>query len=132
MRDEIASYLNSQRVANFAVAGELPWSADGQALYLKNFKKFYVDRDVITQTDDLQTLSGPAAVRETTSVSVYFTTDAKNLPANYDIALATVRAARLIPTITGVIERQADVTTNYEGDAMVTQVEFRFSKLILN
>lgn len=132
MRDEIASYLGSQRMANFAMAKELPWSADGQALYLKNFKKIYVDRDIITQTDDVLTLSGPAAVRETTSVSVYFTTDAKNLPANYSDVLNTVRSARLIPTISGVIERQADVTTSYEGDAMVTQVEFRFSKLILN
>lgn len=132
MRDEIATYISSQKMANFAVAKELPWSADGTALYLKNFKKIYVDRDIVTQTDDLQTLGGPVAIRETTSVSVYFTTDAKTLPDNYSAVLSTVRAARLIPTIQGVIERQADVTTSYDGDAMITRVEFRFSKLILN
>lgn len=132
MREEITQYLGKQKLGTFAMARELPWSADGTALYLKNFKKIYVDRDLITQTDDLQTLGGPVAIRETTSVSVYFTTDAKNLPANYSEVLSTVRSARLIPTISGVIERQADVTTSYEGDAMITQVEFRFSKLILN
>lgn len=132
MRDEIASYLSSLKMAGFAMSKELPWSADGSPLYLKNYKKIYVDRDIITQTDDILTLGGPAATRETTSVSVYFTTDAKNLPENYNTVLGNIRAARLIPTITGVIERQADVTTSYEGDAMITQVEFRFSKLILN
>ena len=132
MRDQITSYLGKQRLGTFAMAKELPWSADGTALYLKNFKKVYVDRDVTTQTADVMTLSGPAAVRETTSVSVYFTTDAKNLPQDYNDLLNTVRSARLIPTITGVIERQVDVTTSYEGDAMVTRVDFRFSKLILN
>lgn len=132
MRDEITQYLGKQKLGTFAMARELPWSADGTALYLKNFKKIYVDRDLITQTDDLQTLGGPVAIRETTSVSVYFTTDAKNLPQDYATTLSTIRSARLIPTISGVIERQADVTTSYEGDAMVTRVEFRFSKLYLN
>ena len=43
MRTEVLDYINSLALGGFLLTQELPWEADGTALYVKNLKKIYVD-----------------------------------------------------------------------------------------
>jgi hypothetical protein len=130
MRDEILNYLRSQNLGVITVTQELPWSENGQELYLKNLKKVYVDRDNVEVVPLVATLDAVKISTEVTTVSVYLGCDAKVLPPNLDQAIAVMRLAKDITTIDGVNRRDCDVTTSFEGDVLLTQLDFRFTKLI--
>lgn len=130
MRTEIYDYIDGLSKTGFTLSSALPWTADGVALYQKNFKTIYVDMDNVTHDTVFATMNGLTFENETTTVRVYFTTDAKQLPSNYETLVSAIREARNIDTITGVTQRQSDVTRTFEADAMVTEIEFRFTKLI--
>jgi hypothetical protein len=133
MRTEILNYITAQTLTGFRVSDELPWDNNGTPLYMSNMKTVYVDLDQIEQTKLIDTLNGPSgAVDEISTVSVYFVTDAKKLPSNYDTVVSAIRGARLATTITGVIERLCQVSTEFESDRAVTRFDFRFRKLIPN
>ena len=130
MRQTILDIIRATSLGTFSVTDELPWLSSGVPLYVKNFKKIYVDQPQITTEERIATLNGCSINDETTSVRVYFTTDAKQLPNNYDSLVSTIRAGKDDSTITGYTRRECDVTTSFENDAMVTQFEFRFTKII--
>ena len=130
MRTEIYDYIDGLSKTGFTLSSALPWTADGVALYQKNFKTIYVDMDNVTHDTVFATMNGLTFENETTTVRVYFTTDAKQLPSNYETLVSAIREARNIDTITGVTQRQSDVTRTFEADSMVTEIEFRFTKLI--
>ena len=130
MRTEIYDYIDGLSKGTFTLSAQLPWTQDGVALHLKNFKTIYVDMDDVTHDTILSTMDGLTFENETTTVRVYFTTDAKQLPTNYETLVAAIRNARDLTAITGVTQRQADVSRTFESDAMVTEIEFRFTKLI--
>lgn len=130
MRQEIFDYIDGLSKTGFTLSSALPWTSDGIPLYQKNFKTIYVDMDDVTHDTALATMNGLTFENETTTVRVYFTTDAKQLPNNYETLVSNIREARNIDTITGVTQRQSDVTRTFEADAMVTEIEFRFTKLI--
>ena len=133
MRTEILNYITAQTLAGFRVSDELPWDNNGTPLYMSNMKTVYVDLDQIEQNSVIDTLNGPSgAVDEITTISVYFVTDAKKLPTNYDTVVTAIRGARLATTITGVIERLCQVSTQFESDRVVTRFDFSFRKLIPN
>lgn len=130
MRSTILDYLNSQTFTNFSTSSELPWDASGVPLYLKNMKKMYVDRPQTVQEPLIDTLDDIGIVNETTSVTVYVSTDAKNLPTDYDTMVSTVKSARLQDVTTGWRQRLTEVTSSFEDDVLVTEFTFNFTKLI--
>lgn len=130
MRSTILTYLQGESFTNFGVSTELPWDASGQPLYLKNMKKMYVDRPQTVQEPLIDTLDDNGIVNETTSVTVYVSTDAKNLPTDYDTMVSTVKSARLQDVTTGWRQRLTEVTSSFEDDVLVTEFTFNFTKLI--
>ena len=133
MRTEILTYITAQTLTGFRVSDEVPWDNNGTPLYMSNMKTVYVDLDQIEQNSVIDTLNGPSgAVDEITTISVYFVTDAKKLPTNYDTVVTAIRGARLATTITGVIERLCQVSTQFESDRVITRFDFSFRKLIPN
>lgn len=120
--------LGASTLGTFSMSTELPYDASGTPLYLKNFKKIYVDVDQIDQEATLATLNGATWVDETTTVRAYFVTDAKLLPSNYETLVEAVKETRLTSDITAVTRRTCQVTTRFEADALVTEFEFRFTK----
>ena len=133
MRTEILTYITAQTLTGFRVSDELPWDNNGTPLYMSNMKTVYVDLDQIEQNSVIDTLNGPSgAVDEIATISVYFVTDAKKLPTNYDTVVSAIKGARLATTITGVIERLCQVSTQFESDRVVTRFDFSFRKLIPN
>jgi hypothetical protein len=120
--------LGSTTLGTFSVSSELPYDASGTPLYLKNFKKIYVDVDQVGQEATVATLDGSSWVDETTTVRAYFVTDAKLLPSNYETLVDAVKETRLTSDITGVTKRRCQVSTRFEADALVTEFEFSFTK----
>lgn len=129
MRTDIYNYIKTLSLGTFKLSDELPFDASGNPLYVKNMKTIYVDNQQITHDNLVATLDGLIIVAETTTVRAYFSTDAKQLPSNYSSLVSNIRNGRSVATITGVNRREVDVTTRYEEDKMITEFEFRFTKL---
>jgi hypothetical protein len=132
MRTEILDYFKANKVNGYTLTQELPWDSSGEALYLKNFKYIYVDSDQIAQEPLIDVLNGAGIVNEITTVRAYITTDAKNQPSNYATMVSTFMNARLDTDIAGVTQRATQVSTEFVGDAQVTQFDFSFRELIVN
>jgi hypothetical protein len=129
MRSAVVDNIKSAVLSGLSVAQELPYDESGTPLYVKNPKRIYVDRETTEITPLILVLNGVNISNETTSVSVFFTTDAKNPPPNYETNLSTIKG--LINTIDfdGANNRNAIVNQRYEDDLLVTQVEFRFTRI---
>lgn len=129
MRQEILNYINGLSLGTFSVSSELPYDASGVALYLSNPKKIYVDNEQTTTEPLVSALDGPVIDNEVTSVSIYFTADAKQLPANYDTLVSDLKKAKNITTVTGIHRREMDAITSYQNDLIVNTLEIRFNKV---
>jgi hypothetical protein len=132
MRSLILDYLAENKVTGYSATQELPWDSSGAPLYLKNFKKIYVDQDQVVQEPLIDTLNGGGIINQDTTVAVYVTTDAKNAPSNLATLVSTIQNARLDPAVTGVTQRATQVSTEFVGDAQVTTFEISFRQLIVN
>jgi hypothetical protein len=132
MRSLILDYLAENKVPGYSVTQELPWDSSGAPLYLKNFKKIYVDQDQVVQEPLIDVLNGGGIINQDTTVAVYVTTDAKNAPSNLATLVSTIQNARLDPAVTGVTQRATQVSTEFVGDAQVTTFEISFRQLIVN
>jgi hypothetical protein len=130
MRQAIIDGISAVDLGTFAVSSELPWDAAGTALYLKNFKVFYVDEPNTTESNLINVLCGGAGlVSRVTTISAYVTCDAKQKPTNYDDLVSAVQAVKNTTEITGVRSREVDVDTSFQADALVTEFVFRFTEL---
>ena len=129
MRTEIYNYIKGLALGTFKLSDERPFDAGAVALYLKNMKTIYVDQAQTVHETVVATLDGFNINAETTSVRVYFSTDAKQLPSNYSSLVTSIKSGRNASTIQGVNRREVDVTTTYDEDKMVTEFEFRFTIL---
>lgn len=129
MRQALVDHLTSLNLGTIAVSSEVPWISGDTPLYLKNLKRVYVNVDQITESQQAAALNGLIINTVETTVTAYMACDAKNLPVNYESAVSSIRAARLINTISGVSRRECDVTADAQGDILITEFEFRFSNL---
>lgn len=130
MRDLIYDYIESNLTTGFTLSSELPWDKGNTPLYMKNMKSIYVDQAQTVQEPLFDTLDGTGFVNELTTVSVYVATDAKKLPSSYDAMVTTIRAAKLDTTISGYTQKVVLVDTEYDGDNVVTQFDFNFTKIM--
>jgi hypothetical protein len=129
MRTEIIDYVQGLNLGTFTVSTELPYTESGLAMYVKNPKRIYVDEEQITSEPILQALDGLTVMDEEASVTIFFSVDSKLLPANYEAVLTALKGAKDITTVSGVIRRELDVSTGYDGDLLVTELEIRFNKI---
>jgi hypothetical protein len=129
MRQEILDYINGLSLGTFTVSSELPYDASGAPLYVQNVKKIYVDNEQTAVEPLVTALDGPVIDNEVTSVSIYFSADAKQLPANYNTLVADLKKAKNITTVAGIHRRELDVTTEYQSDLIVNSMEIRFNKV---
>lgn len=129
MRTAIYDHIKDLQLGSFRLSDERPFNASGQALYLKNMKTIYVDQAQTVHDNLISTLDGVVINAETTTVRVFMSTDAKQMPSNYQSLVANIKTARNSTDITGVNRREVDVSTTYEEDKMITEFEFRFTTL---
>jgi hypothetical protein len=129
MRQEILNYINGIALGTFTVSSEVPYDTSGAPLYIQNPKKIYVGNEQTTTEPLVSALDGPIIDNEVTSVSIYFSADAKQLPANYDSLVTALKAAKNITTVTGIHRRELDASTEFSGDLIVNSMEIRFNKV---
>ncbi len=130
MRQQLLDAIRTLAPNGVTVSSELPYEGNQQARYLKNPKTLYVDRDTIDSTPAIQTLDRSVSLnQETTRVSVFFTTDAKNLISSYDTIINKLRALKDTINVPGANFRECLVSTDYVGDLLITELEYRMTKL---
>ena len=130
MRTELLDYLKALKLKNYNVSDELPFSNSGTVMYLKNIKRIYADLEQITNEPFIQLFGDYNIDSEVTSVRLYFSTDAKQLPSDYSTLINQIRSGKNVPTEVKYHRREVTNTTTFENDLMITEFEFRFTKLI--
>lgn len=129
MRTEVIDYLVSAPLHSYNFSRELPFEEGGSPLYLKNPKTIYVDTANKDVTQLFATLQGDSIHVETQTVTLYFSNDAKDTPANYDDLVEYLVKGKDIGTTQGFNDRSVDVSTVVDGDLTVTTVEYSYTKL---
>lgn len=130
MREDIINYIKTLSLGNFSVSEELPRDEGGVPLYLKNPRRIYVSKEEYDTVPVIETLNGFDIHAEQTSVYVYFSTDAKTLPANYGTLITKIKEGKDINQNGGFTKRRVEVMTETDQDLLVTRVNFKFSKLL--
>ena len=129
MRTEVINYLVSAPLHSYNFSRELPFEEGGTPLYLKNPKTIYVDTVNKEVTQLFGTLQGDSIHIETSTVTVFFSNDAKNTPANYDDLIEYLVKGKDLESTQGFNDRSVDVSTEVDGDLTVTTVEYQYTKL---
>lgn len=129
MRSDVLAYLKTVNLGSLSITNDLPFDDSDTPLYLKNAKKVYVDAEQVSSEPVVQTLGGVNISNESTSVSIYFTVDAKTLITNYDTIVSTLRSVKDNVNIDGVHTRVSDVSTEYVNDLLVTQTTITLTKI---
>ena len=130
MRQLLIDYFGGLNLGGLTLSQELPFNSSNTPLYVKNAKKIYVDRTQYVTEPIVLTLDGLNVSNEIASVRVYFSADAKQLPPSYEDVLVDLRAGKDAIDVQGYQRRECLVNTSYQEDLMITELEYRFTKLI--
>jgi len=129
MRTELLAYLTTNLTGTIKPSQELPFEESGNALYLKNMRKVYLDEPIVEQAELLGTLDDSDINQNITTVRGYLTLDAKNRNADLNTALNTMATAKGVSTITNAFRKEFDYTTTIEADRITYEFEYRFHTL---
>lgn len=129
MRELLLEYIKGLKLAGFNVSNDLPYTSSGEELYIKNVKRIYVDQEQHEQVPFITVLSSQNIDSNVTTISVYFTTDAKQLPSNYKTAVSAIKGLKEMFMNTHFV-RECSVSTELQADLQVTTLEFRLTSLI--
>jgi len=129
MRTEISDKIKTLGLSGYGIANEFPFDENEQGLYLKNPKTIYVDSTQSTDEPLVLTLDGNNVNSSTTSVTVYFSVDAKNVPANYTATIDSLRNIKDTVSFDGSVNRNCSVSTTYENDLLVSELEYTFNRI---
>lgn len=129
MRTSTVNKIKGLGLTGYKIANELPFSDGGAEMYLRNPKTIYVDRATSETTQFLSTLDSLDIPQTTKSITAYFTTDAKNPPADYDSTVNSLLSVKNLIELAGANSREAFVSTDYVGDLLVTEVEYRLTRI---
>lgn len=123
MRDQLLELLKEIVTISYKVSTELPFSDSGQALYLKNPKRIYVDNPTTTTEQFIPVLNGVDVDTEVLTIRVYFCNDSKQLPNDYYTTIDNIR--KLKSSIVGdYFKRNCTIGTDYENDLTITTIDF--------
>jgi hypothetical protein len=135
MRAELLAQVQAftkTTLGTFSVVAEMPWTSDGNPLYVKNLRRVYVGPESTDMDPIIDTLDGSGFAIETQSASVYYACDAKQLPANYQSLTDAVKLIRLDFVGNNWAQRRVTVTTTLEADILVTELEFTVERVVNN
>lgn len=129
MRSAIIDKIKALGLSGYNLSNETPYSDSGEELFIKNQKTIYVDQVQTVEEPLLVTLDGTNVISSTTSVLVYFSVDAKNIPANYTSTMDSLRNIKETVSFDGSVNRNCNISTSYEGDLLVNQLEYEFNRI---
>jgi hypothetical protein len=129
MRQQLIDYINTLNLGGFYLTEELPWEADGSPLYLKNLKKIYVDNVQYADEPFVTTLDGLTISNQSRVIRIYFASDAKQVPPDYDDLISDLRGVKDVTLTDGAQRRQVNVATSFTNDLLVTEMVYTFTNL---
>ena len=135
MRAELLAQVQAftkTTLGTFSVVAEMPWTSDGNPLYVKNLKRVYVGPESTDMDPIIDTLDGSGFAIETQSASVYYACDAKQLPANYQSLTDAVKLIRLEFVPNTWTQRRVAVTGTIEADILITEIVFTAERVVNN
>lgn len=125
MRAQLLTYLTANLTGTIKASNELPWEEGGNALYLKNMRRVYLD-EPNTEVDQLVATFDTDVLQKITTVRGFMAVDAKNRNADLDTALTTLAQAKDVNTITDSFRKEFDYTTSIDADRITYEFEYRF------
>lgn len=131
MRQSVIDYVKGLNLGTYRISEEIPRNESGTPIYLKNVKTIYVDANDYSDEPLINTLDSLSIHAYTQTVSLVFSSDSKQLPANYDSLVGQLIAAKDVNSATEFYNsREATVTTSIENnDLLVTQIEYAYTKI---
>lgn len=129
MRAAVLEFIKSRDIGSFRVSKELPWSDSTQPLYIKNLKTLYIGPAQFETDTIIATLGGQHIQSQTIIIQTTFGCDAKQLPSNYETVITQLLDVSNITNIGPEWDRKVAHTVSYEGDVLITQVDYTFTKL---
>jgi hypothetical protein len=129
MRQEVIDYINTLSLGGFLLSTEYPFEESGTPLYIKNLKKIYVGLKERSDEALVTALNGLTINSDLSTIRLFFSCDAKQLPSNYETLVDDLVLAKDITAIPGIYRREAEVSTDIQSDILVTEVEIRFTKI---
>ena len=129
MRTELLDFVRQLNLGKYRIDTALPRTESGDSLVVKNPGRLYVDTVQISDTPLVLTLNGHSIYVRTSAVTVAFATDSKNLSANYNELVDQLLTAKDAFPQMGFNSSDATITTDYENDLLITEIEFSYTKL---
>lgn len=130
-RDQLVDLIQDTDIGVYSVSQELPYTVDNQPLYVKNSRKIYIDLPSITISNAIPTLDNLSVKQEIVRISIYFSNDAKVLPSYNDVItnLQNLKDNTGVRSM-GYTGRTANMTTRYQDNLLITQIDYEFSRLL--
>jgi hypothetical protein len=125
MRTALLTYLTAALTGSIKTSEELPFEQGGNALYLKNMRRVYLDEPEVEQ-DQLIAAFDSDVNQNITTVRGYLAVDAKNRNQDLDSALTVMAQARTGATITDSFRKEFDYTTTIDNDTIIYEFSYRF------
>lgn len=129
MRNSVIDKIKGLALSGLNITSEQPFDEAGTPVYIKNPKTIYVDNLNIDYDTLYSTLGGTSFSNEVNIVRIYFVTDAKNHIANYDSLVSQLKSIKETIELPGAHRRDCSVQTSYVNDKLVTELEYRLTKL---
>jgi len=126
MRTELLNYLTANLSGTIKVSSEQPFDSGGEALYMKNMRRVYLEEPFTEQDQLVALLDDQDIIQIITYVRGYLAVDAKNRNSDLDSALQVLAAARTGATITGSFRKEFDYTTTIDNDVLLYEFEYRY------
>jgi len=129
MRDQLITLIKALPLGTFKVSTELPYTTSGVELYTKNAKTIYVDAPDVEVTTFIANMNSVNIDQTTTTIQVYFTSDAKQQASNLDTLVNSIQALKDNSAFTSFNTRECVYTAEYDNDVTVSNFEFRFTQI---
>ena len=113
-------------------ATELPWTASGEPLYVKNMRVVYVSDEEEAKVQLYRTLDQGDVYQTDTMVQAFLTEDAKNINANNPIVIENMLNAKsVVNTANGfnVQIAESGYEQEIEGDTITYTFEYTFTTI---
>ena len=113
-------------------ANELPWTASGEPLYVKNMRVVYVSDEDEAKVQLYRTLDQGAVYQTETVVQAFLTEDAKNIKANNPTVIENMLNAKsVVNTANGynVQIAESGYEQEIEGDTITYTFEYTFTTI---
>lgn len=130
MRAQLLNYLTANLTGTIKVSAEQPFESGGDALYLKNMRRVYLQEEYTEQDQLIPVLDAQDIMQQITYVKAFLAVDAKNRNTDLDSALQVLAAARTGAEITNSFRKECSYTTTIDNDVLIYEFEYRFYTIV--